>query len=92
MIEVEVKVIGMFGAQFVTVAKKLQLKDGARPKEALEELHKSGAIDAAVFNQIKSLKPPFLLVLNDQACETKPQATKLQDRDSMSVIQLMAGG
>ena len=92
MIEVEVKVVGMFGAQFVTVAKKIQLIDGAGPKEAVTALYKSGAIDADVYQRLKNLKPPYFIVLNDQTCEGKPQTIKLKNGDSMSVVQLMAGG
>jgi molybdopterin converting factor small subunit len=82
----------MFGAQFVTVAKKIQLKDGAGPKEAVYALYKSGAIDADVYKRLKNLKPPYFIVVNDQTCEAKPRTIRLKNGDSISVFQLMAGG
>jgi len=92
MIEVEVKIIGMFGPEFVTVAQKVSLKNGARPKDALEAIYQAGAIDAEVYKQIKGLKPPYFVVLNDQTQDAKPQSIELKNGDSMSVIQLLTGG
>jgi hypothetical protein len=92
MIQVEVKVIGMFGADFVAATRVVDLKDGAKPKDAIVALYKAGAIEKAVYKQIKSLRPPFYLVHNDTKVEGKPKNIVLQNGDSLGVMQLMAGG
>ncbi len=92
MIEVEVKVIGMFGADFVAATKVVEIKDGSKPKDAIVALYKAGGIEKSVFKQIKSLRPPFYLVLNDTKVEGKPKNIILQNGDSLGVMQLMAGG
>lgn len=92
MIEVEVKVIGMYAGQFITVSEKLSLKDGAGPKDAIKALYISGAIDKIVYKQIKSFRPPNFIVINDQKLELGKNKFVLNDRDSLSVMQLAAGG
>ena len=91
-IEVEVKIVGMFGADFLAVAEKVSLSEGARPADALAALHKSGAISKQVYKQVKSFRPPFYLVLNDEKQDGKPKSIRLQDGDRLSVLQLATGG
>ena len=79
MIEVEVKVVGMFGADFVAVAEVVEIKEGAGLKDAITALYKTGAIDKFVYKQIKSLRPPFYLVWNDTKVDGKPKSIVLQN-------------
>ncbi len=92
MIEVEIKVIGLYAGQFVTVSKTIQLKEGSGPKQALSMLYKSGAISRAAFRQIKRFRPPTFLSLNDVKIETGKNRFSLKDGDTLSILQLAAGG
>ena len=91
-IEVEVKVIGMFGADSVAVARRLTLPPGARVKDALEALHAAGGIDQAVLAQARRLRPPLFLVINDEKVGARGLSVRLADGDVVTVMQLMAGG
>lgn len=92
MIEVEVKVVGMYAGQFVAVSEKLQLKDGSGPKQALVALYKSGAINKETYKQVKGFRPPTFLVVNDEKMESGKKRFTLKDRDVLSIMQLAAGG
>lgn len=91
-IEVEVKVIGMFGAESIAVAARVTVPAGATVKDALEALHRTGAIDATVLAQTKALRPPHYLVINDQAVRSRALAKRLANGDVVTVMQIMAGG
>jgi hypothetical protein len=91
-IEVEVKVIGLFGADSIAVAQKLTLPSGARVQEALEALHRAGAINRAVLAQVTKLRPPYFLVINDEKVGAKGMAVRLTHGDVVTVMQIMAGG
>ena len=92
MIEVEVKIVGLLTGTFISVAKKVLLKEGARPLDAIKALYADGGIDKGVFKQIKGMRPPFYLVLNGTKVEGKPKSVVLNDGDTLAVMQLMAGG
>ena len=92
MMEVEVKVIGMLGGTFVSVAKKVSVKPGSRPSDAIKALYKNGDIDKQVYKQIKSLRPPVYLVVNEDKVEGKPDSVTLNDGDTLAVMQQVAGG
>jgi sulfur carrier protein ThiS len=91
-VEVEVKVIGMFGMDSIAVGQKLTLPPGATAKEALEALHAAGAISATVLAVIKKLSPPFFLVINDEKVGRKGLSRRLEHGDVVTVMQIMAGG
>ncbi len=92
LIEVEVKVIGMFGADSVAVGQKLSLAAGTTVKQALEALHAAGAIDATVLAVVTKLRPPFFLVVNDEKVGARGLQRRLAHGDSVAVMQIMAGG
>ena len=91
-IEVEVKVIGMFGADSVAVARTLRLPPGTSVRGALEALHETGAIEAAVLAVVTKLRPPFFLVVNDEKVGVRSLSRRLAHGDVATVMQLMAGG
>jgi sulfur carrier protein ThiS len=91
-IEVEVKVIGMFGSASVAVGQKLALPPGASVKDALQALHDAGAIDATVLAVVTKLRPPFFLVVNDEKVGGRAMSRRLADGDVVTVMQIMAGG
>lgn len=92
MIEVEVKVVGLYAGQFVTVSKTIRLKEGSGPKQALFVLYKSGVISREAFKQIRRFRPPTFLALNDVKIETGRNRFSLKDGDTLSILQLAAGG
>jgi hypothetical protein len=91
-IEVEVKVIGMFGIDSIAVGQRVTVPAGASVKDALEALHAAGAIDAAVLATVTKLRPPFFLVINDEKAGGKGMSRRLADGDVITVMQIMAGG
>lgn len=91
-IEVEVKVIGMFGVDSIAVARRLSLPPRAKVKEALEALHRAGAIDRTVLALVTKLRPPYFLVINDEKVGAKGLAQRLAHGDVVTVMQIMAGG
>ena len=91
-IEVEVKVIGMFGLHSVAVGQKLTVPAGASVKDALAALHQAGAIDATVLAVVTKLRPPFFLVVNDEKVGGRAMSRRLADGDVVTVMQIMAGG
>ena len=91
-IEVEVKIIGMFGLASIAVGQTLRLPPGARVKDALQALHEAGAIDAAVLAVVTKLRPPFFLVVNDEKVGVRGLSRRLAHGDVVTVMQLMAGG
>ncbi len=91
-IEVEVKVVGTFGADSLALAERIRLKPGAQVIEAIEAVYRAGAIAKPVFEAIKKLRPPLFLVINDEKIEGKGMKVELADGDSVTVMQIMAGG
>jgi hypothetical protein len=91
-IEVEVRVIGMFGIDSIAVAEKVHLPADATPRDALDALHETGAIDATVLALAKKLRPPFFLVVNDEKVGSRGMSRALADGDVVTVMQIMAGG
>lgn len=91
-IEVEVRVIGMFGVDSIAVGQKLALPPGATVKEALESLHRSGAISKDVLAVATQLRPPFFLVVNDEKVGRRGLSRRLEPGDVVTVMQLMSGG
>jgi molybdopterin converting factor small subunit len=91
-ISVEVKILGMFGADFLSEAHTVQVALGASPIDAIDEMHKSGAISKEIYKLIRKLKPPYFLVLNDEKQEGKPKLITLKEGDQISIMQAMAGG
>lgn len=92
MIEVEVKINGMFGRDFIAISQLVKLKDGANPKHALAALYDSGAITKEVYKSVKGFRLPVYLVHNDVKWEGKPKDIILKKGDTLSVMQLMSGG
>ena len=91
-IEVEVRVIGMFGVDSVAVGQRLALPEGATVKEALVALHEAGAISAPMLAVATKLNPPFFLVVNDEKVGRRGLSRRLAHGDVVTVMQLMAGG
>jgi hypothetical protein len=92
VIEVEIKVVGMFDVEYLALAQKVSLEPGATVGDALERLHASGAIGQAVYAQVKKLRPPLFLVVNDEKVGAKGMSRRLADGDVISILQLSAGG
>ncbi len=74
------------------MAERVELKPGARVLEAIEAVYRAGAISKPVFKAIKKLRPPLFLVINDEKVDGKAMTVELQDGDSVTVMQIMAGG
>ncbi len=91
-ITVEVKLLGMFGAEFLSESQMLELHEGDSAVDAVDSLLSSGAIDKTIHKQIRKLKPPYFVVLNDVKQEKKPKTIKLTDGDVLSIMQVMTGG
>ncbi len=91
-IEVEVRVIGMFGMDSIAVGEKLSLPPDATVKEALEALHEAGAISTSVLAVVTKLGPPFFLVVNDEKVGRRALSRRLAHGDVVTVMQIMAGG
>jgi len=91
-IKVEVKIVGLFGLESIAVAETLSLPAGAKVKDALRELYDAKVIDKQIYKQVKKIRPPCFLVLNDDKVERKPAAQSLADGDVVTVMQIMAGG
>ncbi len=91
-IEVEVKIIGMYERDFLTVSKVVAINEGGTPKEAVTAVYRSGAISKDIYKKIKGFKLPVYLVHNDVKCERKPNKIRLENGDTLTVMQLMSGG
>ena len=89
---VEVKVVGMFGLDMITAARHVELPAGARVKDAIRALHRSGAVTDDVYQVIKLPMPPNMLVINDTPQAIPDVERTLVDGDVVSVLQMISGG
>ncbi len=61
-IQVEVKVVGMVGYDFLAVAELVTLPTGASAADALDALPATGAIEPEAFEWLRPIPPPFFPV------------------------------
>ena len=92
MIRVEVKVVGMLGADFLAVAELLELPDGATVRDALAAVCRTPAIPYTAAPMIRDPQYPFFVAINDERIEVGAAGRALADGDVVSLLQLASSG
>lgn len=92
MIRVEVKVVGMLGADFLTVAEALELPDGATVADALAVVCETPAIPGDAAPLVRDPQYPFFVAINDERIEDEAAGRVLADGDVVSLLQLASSG
>jgi len=92
VIRVEVKVVGMLGADFLTVAEPVELPDGATVADALATVCETPVIPDDAADLVRAAQYPFFVVINDERMEGDVAGRALADGDVVSLLQLASSG
>jgi hypothetical protein len=92
VIRVEVKVVGMLGADFLAVAEFLELPDDTTVRDALAAVCKTPAVPYAAAPMIRAPQYPFFVAINDERIEGEAGGRALTDGDVVSLLQLASSG
>ena len=92
-INVELKVIGVFSEQHISVVATLHLPANASVKNLIKTSFLEGKIEKSVYRFIKVVKPPLSLMINGENV-TDPGKEKviLNDNDQVTIFMPLSGG
>ncbi len=92
MIQVEVKVVGMMGDDFLVVAELVELEDDATVRDALAAVCQTGEIPDDVAPMVRDPQYPFFVAINDERVAEDAAGQVLADGDVVSLLQLASSG
>jgi len=90
--QVEVKVVGMLGDDFLVVAERVELPDGATVRDALAAVCETDEIPDDAAPMVREPQYPFFVAINDERVEGDAAGKVLADGDVVSLLQLASSG
>ncbi len=92
-INVELKVIGVFSEQHISVVTTLYIPDKATVKTLIKTALKEGKIEKNVYRSIQGVRPPLSLMLNgSNVTDSRKEKISLNDGDQVTIFMPLSGG